>query len=198
MQSQPKISHYIRHLDKSINNAKKNISKLTDEILKLNGSSSSLNRHFFNNLVNFPNSRVLEIGSNNSDCLSSLLYNNIVSIVSINDWTNNNIKHDFLINYYKYKKNNKTFYIDCDWSLINSSCFTLGLSVFPNQFNIFFYNFVNNQLNALSHFIDCLDDLFIFITPLNNEDIYDITSLNIKKIYSFKTIDLIIFLFKKL
>src|SRR5579872_3190335 len=52
----------INHVQKSIKNAERGISKLSKDVLGIDGLSSSKVRHFLNNICSIPGTNYLEIG----------------------------------------------------------------------------------------------------------------------------------------
>jgi hypothetical protein len=58
-----RIDSIISHVDKSFTNAELYISGISQEILDIHGMTGEKTRHFYNNLLNVPNARYLEIGS---------------------------------------------------------------------------------------------------------------------------------------
>ena len=57
------VNEYKNHILKSFENAEKNISKITNDIIMIDGMTGIKTRHFYNNLINYKDSRYLEIGT---------------------------------------------------------------------------------------------------------------------------------------
>jgi hypothetical protein len=172
-------------IDTSFYNAENNTSKITSDIINMEGMSGTKTRHFYNNLLNTDDSRYLEIGTWKGSSVCSAMYGNKAKVVCIDNWSEfGGPKDDFLINFEKFKgENNATF--------IENDCFKVDISALP-KFNIYMYdgNHTNeSHYKALLHYYDCLDDIFIFIVDdWNWEDvrhgtINSIQKLNLKVLY---------------
>lgn len=85
----PDQERLITHVKKSIENATAETSKLTQEILALEGMSSVKVRHLLNNICSLPKAHYLEIGVWKGSTFVSALYNNteIASAVAIDNWS---------------------------------------------------------------------------------------------------------------
>lgn len=57
------MERYKQIIENAFENAEKNISKINDEILHIDGMSGKKTRHFYNNLLNIEDARYLEIGT---------------------------------------------------------------------------------------------------------------------------------------
>ena len=84
---------------------------------------------------------------------------NKATVVCIDNWSEfDGPKNEFLINFNTYKGENDARFIEQD-------CFTVDISQFP-KFNIYMYDgnhTEHSHYNALIHYYDCLDDMFVFI-----------------------------------
>ena len=67
------VSTYINHVNKSFENAENNVSKLSSEILSLDGMTGNKTRHFYNNILNIDDARYLEIGTWKGSSLCSAM-----------------------------------------------------------------------------------------------------------------------------
>jgi hypothetical protein len=150
---------YIEHIKKSFDNAEKNISKINDEILAMDGMTGNKTRHFYNNIVNIEDARYLEIGTWKGSSVCSAMYNNNATILCIDNWSEfGGPKNEFLINYNKFKGSNNANFIEED-------CFILDTTKI-GKFNIYMYDgnhTSDSHYKALEHFLNCLDDIFIYI-----------------------------------
>jgi asparagine synthetase A len=113
------------------------------------------------------------------------MYNNNATVVCIDNWSEfGGPKSEFLYHYEKYKgKNNASF--------IENDCFKVDVSTLP-KFNIYMYDGTHTDeahYNALTHYYDCLDDIFIFIVDdwnwvsIRVETLKSIQKLNFKVLY---------------
>ena len=153
-------------IEKSFQNAENNISKITNDIIYIEGMSGTKTRHFYNNLLNSDDARYLEIGTWKGSSVCSAMCNNQAKVICIDNWSEfGGPKSEFLVNFEKFKgKNDATF--------IENDCYKVDVSVLP-KFNIYMYD--GNHTNdshymALLHYYDCLDDVFIFIVDDWNWD----------------------------
>jgi len=166
-------------------NAENNISKITNEIIKMEGMSGTKTRHFYNNLLNIEDARYLEIGTWKGSSVCSAMYGNKAKVVCIDNWSEfGGPKSEFLDNFNKFKGENYAIFIEND-------CFKVDVSTLP-KFNIFMYDGnhdVECHYNALIHFFNCLDDTFIFIVDdwnwlfVRNSTMAGIKKLNLKVLY---------------
>ena len=167
-------------IDTSFYNAENNISKITSDIISMQGMSGTKTRHFYNNLLNTDDSRYLEIGTWKGSSVCSAMYGNKAKVVCIDNWSEfGGPKDDFLINFEKFKGENEATFIEND-------CYNVDVSVLP-KFNIYMYdgNHTNeSHYKALLHYYDCLDDIFIFIVDdWNWKDVRDGTIKSIEKLH---------------
>ncbi len=170
---------YKNIIDNAYLNAENNISKITDDIINMDGMSGLKTRHFYNNLLNNDDIRYLEIGSWKGSSVCSAMCNNKANIVCIDNWSEfGSPKDEFLINFNKFMgQNNATF--------IENDCFKIDISKLP-KFNIYMYDgnhSVDSHYKALSYYYDCLDDIFIYIVDdWNNEQVRNGTIQAIKNL----------------
>ena len=179
------MEHYKSHIEKSFENAEKYYSKITNDIINMEGMSGTKTRHFYNNLLSTPDARYLEIGVWKGSSVCSAMCSNSATVLCIDNWSEfGGPKSEFLINFEKFKGNNNA-------SFIESDCYNIDVSKLP-KFNIYMYdgNHTNeSHYKALLHFYDCLDDIFIFIVDdwnwenVQNETIRSIKNLNLKILY---------------
>jgi hypothetical protein len=179
------IETYKSHIETAFYNAENNISKITSEIIAMEGMSGTKTRHFYNNLLNIEDARYLEIGSWKGSSVCSAMYNNKATVTCIDNWSEfGGPKSEFLANFNKFKGNNNAFFIEKD-------CYKVNTFRLP-KFNIYLYdgNHTNeSHYKALSYYYNCLDDIFIFIVDdWNWEDVRDgtyraIKYLNLKILY---------------
>lgn len=161
----------IKHLEKSINNAQLNRSKLSKEVLDCGGFSSSKIRHLLNNILELPDSNYLEVGVFMGSTFVSALYkNNLNSAYAVDNWSEFNdygdIKTIFKTTCEKFDLKNYEFF--------EEDCFKMDLSKIKNKINVYFYDGnhdESNQYKALKYFYPILADEFIFM--VDDFDSYD-------------------------
>jgi SAM-dependent methyltransferase len=168
-----------QYIEQSLQNAENNISKITDHIKNMEGMSGLKTRHFYNNLLNIPDARYLEIGTWKGSSVCSAMCGNKATVVCIDNWSEfGGPKDEFLSNFNTYKGENNAMFIEQD-------CFTVDTYTLP-KFNIYMYDgnhSKNSHYNALLHFYNCLDNTFIFIVDdWNWRDVRDGTFESIRKL----------------
>jgi hypothetical protein len=166
-------------LERAFQNAEKKISKITNDIINMEGMTGTKTRHFYNNLLNTDDARYLEIGTWKGSSVCSAMYKNKAKIICIDNWSEfGGPKDEFVNNFNKFKGEN-------DATFIESDCFKVDVSILP-KFNIYMYdgNHTNeSHYKALLHYYNCLDDIFIFIVDdWNWKDVRDGTFESIKKL----------------
>lgn len=168
--------NYIEHIKKSLINADNNFSKLTDELLNIEGMSGNKTRHLYNNLLELDDARYLEIGTWKGSSICSAMYKNKANIVCIDNWSEfGGAKTEFTNNFEKFKGDNNAFFIEGD-------CFKIDVSKLP-KFNIFIYdgcNSFDSHYNILNYYYNVFDDIFIFI--VNNWNNHRIRSATLSSI----------------
>lgn len=171
--------------DKSI----KDESKLPDWILNLNGMSGKRYRHFVNNLINsVTDARYLEIGSWKGSTATSAVFDNEVSATCIDNWSQfGNVRNEFYSNIQRCidSEKNSVHLEENDFRSVDYN--SLG------KFNIYFFDGPHeeqDQYDALSYALPCLDDTFILIVddwndprPRNGTE-KAISELNINVLFS--------------
>src|SRR3990167_7098778 len=134
----------IKHVERSIENAEKGISKLNSDILGLRGLSSSKVRHFLNNICSLEGASYLEIGVWRGSTFISALYGNAKKLshaVAIDNWAKDgwsnpdavNAKDDFLKKTSHYLSNNI-------FTVYAQDSFTVDVKkIATHPVNIYFY-----------------------------------------------------------
>jgi hypothetical protein len=179
------MENYQTLVETAFRNAENNISKITTDIINMEGMSGIKTRHFYNNLLNTENARYLEIGTWKGSSVCSAMCGNKAMVVCIDNWSQfGGPKAEFLVNFEKFKGENDATFIEDD-------CYKVDVSLLP-KFNIYMYdgNHDNeSHYNALLHYYNCLDDVFIFIVDdwnweeVRNGTIKSIKKLNLKVLY---------------
>jgi hypothetical protein len=171
------ITNYTIHLSNAINKAEKNESKLIQKLLNIEGMSGKKTKHFYNNLLELPDSRLLEIGCWKGSTTCSLLYKNKATVTCIDSWhdfilneQHNNVNKDgpineFMTNINEYKGDNL-------FNFYNEDCFKIDTRKL-NKYNIYIYDgehTYESQYNALKYYINNMDDIFIYIVDDWNDE----------------------------
>jgi hypothetical protein len=152
-------SIYQSLIDSAFENAERQVSKITNDIVGMEGMSGTKTRHFYNNLLSTEDGRYLEIGTWKGSSVCSAMCGNKATVLCIDNWSEfGGPKDDFLKNFEKFKgKNDATF--------IESDCFQVDVSQL-SKFNIFMFDgnhTSDSHYKALTHYYNCLDDIFIFL-----------------------------------
>jgi hypothetical protein len=150
---------YKNHINNCFQKAENNISKITDDIINLDGMTGTKTRHFYNNVLSMDDARYLEIGTWKGSSVCSAMFGNKAKVVCIDNWSEfGGPKQEFLSNFNKYKGEN-------DATFIENDCFKVDISSLP-KFNVYMYDGNHSDeshFKALTHYYDCLDDTFILI-----------------------------------
>lgn len=158
------MEKYISHLEDCFKKAQNLTSKISQDIIDMEGMTGTKTRHFYNNLLNIDDARYLEIGVWKGSSACSAMYKNKAKITCIDNWSQNfynqtdSPKQAFINNFEKFKGDNDATYIDCD-------CFTLDINTLNSKFNIYLYDgdhSIQSQYKALNYYMPVLDDVFIF------------------------------------
>ena len=153
-------SLYAKHIDHCIQNADKYSSKCKKSILDIDGMSGKKTRHCYNNICSLPNTRYLEIGTWRGSSLCSAIYQNNIQGVAIDNWSySHEDRTSFYANFTNHMNGSEIRIIENDcW---NVSCDNLGM-----KFNVYMYDgdhTSESQSRAITHFLDAMDDVFIYI-----------------------------------
>lgn len=109
------LNFLIKHVENSFENSEKKISKLTNEILSINGMSGTKTRHLYNNICNIDNANYLEIGTYKGSSFISSIYKNNVNSIAIDNWSEfDGPKNEFIDNVNKFCPNQKFNFIEKD------------------------------------------------------------------------------------
>lgn len=153
------IEQLREHVNTAFEKALRNESKITQEIIDMEGMSGINTRHFYNNLLNCDDARYLEIGTWKGSSVCSAMCGNKAKVVCIDNWSQfGGPKSEFLTNFKKFKGANYAMFIEKD-------CYQVDVDGLPS-FNIYMYDGEHSKENhgrALTHFYNCLDDVFVFI-----------------------------------
>jgi hypothetical protein len=153
------INESINKLLRATTNACTSTSKLSKDVLDIEGMSSSKIRHFLNNIID-NDSRYLEIGSWKGSTIISALYKNEFKYVYVIDnWS------QYLGPKEECCNNIKKFITNENIIIINENSFTVDFSNLQ-KINTFFYDGKHDEeahCNILKIAYPCLDDIFIYI-----------------------------------
>ena len=174
-----KINMYINHLTTSYENAENGVSRISPEIMEMDGMSGTKTRHFYNNLLQIDDARYLEVGTWKGSSVCAAMCGNSATVVCIDNWCQfNGPKEEFIRNFNMFKGLNTAIYIESD-------CFQLDITRLP-KFNIYMYDgehSLQSHYNALIYYYDRMDDVFIYVVDdWNLSKVRDGTVAAIKKL----------------
>ncbi len=173
------FNFYKNLVEKSFENAENGISKINDKIINMDGMTGTKTRHFYNNLLNFEDARYLEIGTWKGSSVCSAMCGNNAKIICIDNWSEfGGPKNEFLQNFQEFKGNNNAQFIEMN-------CFKVDTKNLP-KFNIYMYDgnhSYDSHYKALKHYVNNLDNMFIFIVDdWNWQQVRDATYKSIKNL----------------
>jgi hypothetical protein len=146
------VDKYKKLIENSYQNAENNISKITPEIIKMEGMTGTKTRHFYNNLLSSEDIRYLEIGTWKGSSVCAAMCGNKSNVICIDNWSEfGGPKNDFIINFNNYKGENNAIFIEND-------CFNIDVNTLP-FFNIYMYDgnhTSDSHYKALQHYYKCL------------------------------------------
>ncbi len=179
------IEFYKNLVEKAFENAENGVSKINDDIINLDGMTGTKTRHFYNNLLNFEDARYLEIGTWKGSSVCSAMYGNNAKVTCIDNWSEfGGPKKEFLKNFNKFKGKN-------DANFIEKDCYKVDTSKLA-KYNIYMFDgnhTYDSHYKALNHYINNLDDIFIFIvddwnwSDVRNATKKSIENLNLEVLY---------------
>jgi hypothetical protein len=151
---------YSEHIEASLENANRYISKCPTSILEMDGMSGKKTRHFYNNICSIPDCKYLEIGTWHGSSLCSAVYGNNLRSVVIDNWSYHTGDRDiFLQNISQYRGLNAI-------SVVEKDCWNVSTAEIGMKCNVYLYDgdhTSESHRRALTHFINSMDDTFIYI-----------------------------------
>jgi hypothetical protein len=153
---------YEKHLDECFAKADRRESKITEDVLRIEGMSGDKTRHFYNNVCSLDYIRYLEIGTWRGSSICSAMCNNQISCVCVDDWSEfGGSKNAFSVNFNRFKEGNDALFIEsCCWKLDPTKLAEDG------KFNVYMYDGDHSEechFRALNHFIESLQYYFIYM-----------------------------------
>jgi hypothetical protein len=152
----------VNHTEQSIFNAVSHKSKISDEIIAMDGMSSVKCRHLLNNIATLDDLKYLEVGSwKGSTAVSALYSNNVKEHTIIENWKlgSEGIRDELFNNF-----NNILGYSP---NIIEEDCFSFNpLDKNLKDIDVYFYDGEHEEIDqylAITHYYDSLVDNFILI-----------------------------------
>ncbi len=159
-----RAANLTQHIQQSIHLATAHTSKLSPEILALEGMSSTKVRSLLNNLCSLPDTSYLEIGVWKGSTFVSALYGNegaLRQAVAIDNWS------EFGGPAAQFEQNCRSFLQKVPHRAYSADSFKINPhEIVDRPINIYFYDGAHDahsQELALTHYYGVCDDLFILI-----------------------------------
>ncbi|AGE58007.1 hypothetical protein PBCVNW6652_442R [Paramecium bursaria Chlorella virus NW665.2] len=151
---------YTDHVKNAFKNADRMVTKISEDILKLEGMSGFKTRAFYNNISSAWGVQYLEVGSWKGSSACSAMFGNSMDITTIDNWSQfNGPQEDFQNNVNKFCGENRV-------TTINKDSFEVSMDELPYKYNVYLYDGDHSteaHEKALTHYIDAMDDTFIFM-----------------------------------
>ena len=157
------------HVKNCIKNANEQKSKLTKEVLSIDGMSSCKVRHFLNNVCSLEGAQYLEIGIYKGSTFIAGLYknNNLIDPIAIDNWSEFGGR-------YAFKQYTNKFLLENVFRVIDQDAFSINVhQLFYRPVNIYFYDGYHSyeaQYKAFTHYDKVFADTFIAIVGDWNSD----------------------------
>ncbi len=166
----------LQHTIKSLNNANRNISKISDFTKSIEGMSSHKIRHLINNLCNITGIKYLEVGSYTGSTFCSAVDSNKGEFTSIDYWPN---PVEFKETRDKFMENlllcQRELTLERKIKLIDEDCFKYDKKDLKD-INVYLYDGDHSrksQKDGLTYYNDVLADEFILmVDDWNSNDVY--------------------------
>lgn len=146
------LDFLINHAEKAYENSEKGISKLTNEILSMEGMSGEKTRHLYNNICNLDNANYLEIGTYKGSSFISSIYKNNINSIAIDNWSEfNGPKNEFINNVNSFCPNQRFNFIEKNSFDINED----DINKYYNSVDIYLYDGCHKYEShkmAITHF----------------------------------------------
>lgn len=151
---------YIAHVEECFAKADRNESKITQDIIDMEGMTGTKTRHFYNNLVSMPSAKYLEIGVWKGSSSCAAMYGNNSYCVFIDNWAAfGGPKEEFLQNFEKFKGDNIARFIEAD-------CFKMQEINFDTKFNIYLFDSDHSERSqylGVDMYLPVLEDVFVLV-----------------------------------
>jgi hypothetical protein len=131
----PYLESLIQHVETSIDNAYKNISKLPEDILQMEGMSGRKTRHLYNNICSLANKTYVEVGTYKGSSFISAMYSNKdISGTCIDNWSEFGGPKDIFYSNVKKHLTTESF------TVIDKDCWSITKEDIKDPIDIFLYD----------------------------------------------------------
>jgi len=151
---------YQEHIEHGFCLADSKQSSLPSEVFDIYGHSGVKTRCFYNYIGKLPDMRYLEIGCLHGSSTCSMLKNNNIDCVCIDNFS------EFEGTGIELHRNLALHTGDNNVQFINQDCWTIDPKSLGKKFNVYLYDGPHEETEhytALNHYLPCLDDVFIYI-----------------------------------
>jgi len=157
------LEELIDHTKQSIENAYNNKSKLSQEVLLMEGMSGDKTRHLYNNICNLSETNYVEVGTWKGSSFISALYNNTTTKgTSIDNWSEfNGPSNEFYANVLTHLKNTIS-----NVTIINKDCWAITENDIKIPIDIFMYDGAHtyeDQKKAITYYSSYFSKYVIII-----------------------------------
>lgn len=173
----------IERVEKAIIQAENNITKLSEEVMAISGSSGRKIQILLNELCSYERVKYLEIGINDGKTFCSALYGNPAEGYGCDNWNNDRLK--------KFQQTANR-YLTAGYTFFHQNCWEINISELTD-INVYFFDGAHNiydHQQAPIYFRKCMASQWIFLIDdwftkcsdaKNNEQVCDITQETIEK-----------------
>lgn len=155
---------YVKWAEHAIDQAEKEISKLSKDALMVEGMSSTKSRHLLNNLCSFPEAVYLEIGSWKGSTIIAASYKNEGKFYAIDNFRlwfkeKESPANDFFANKEKFKE-------ECDYAFFESNSWDFDKTQVEDKVNVYFYDGDHSPEGthkAFTYYDEIFADTFIML-----------------------------------
>jgi len=150
---------YIQHLESCFEKAQRLESKISQDIIDMEGMTGLMTRHFYNNLLNIEDARYLEIGVWKGSSSCAAMYGNKAIVNLIEDFSGfGSPRRECLGNLEKYGVGN-------EWWLHECCCFKIDIRILGKS-NIYLFDADHSENSTrlgITYYLAALDDTFILV-----------------------------------
>jgi hypothetical protein len=153
----------IQHVNNAFNKSDNNESKLTNDILQIDGMSGIKTRHLYNNICSLEGANYLEVGTWKGSSFVSAIYGNKINSIAVDNWSEFNGPKD------EFFSNVESLSPGIDYNFIEKDSFKVKKEDFPEKYgkvDIYLYDGCHeyeSHKKAITHFQDLLSDICIII-----------------------------------
>lgn len=149
----------IEHVENAFEKAYRLESKISQDIIDMEGMTGIMTRHLYNNLLNMPDARYLEIGVWKGSSCCAAMYGNKATVTLIDDFSGfGSPREECEENIIKFVGDNLLSFYDED-------CFKIDIAKLGKS-NIYLFDADHSENSTklgISYYLPVLDDTFILV-----------------------------------